>query len=261
METGRPVVLLNIHNLYESLYDALNQCFVSLGGNYYVDLGLGTHKVKSRVKDEFRLIVIEEENIVYTQFPPPLLNRLEKHCLDMNTVLNWQQQQLKQDLQTWASLFVSVDSSRFSNISSTKLSPKEQDVFIGFSNDTSAAVALESTRSKSWGDLEPYEESVLSVAKGKLVQCATPDSILRLKYSLLEGAEQIQDLYFHKQKHNSLVSVLEETVNRRPRKEKTTGLCLQVRVLHCKVMRMVFIFQMREIATQPPLSYWISSTV
>ncbi|XP_074426105.1 E3 ubiquitin-protein ligase rnf213-alpha-like isoform X2 [Larus michahellis] len=228
METGRPVVLLNIHNLYESLYDALNQCFVSLGGNNYVDLGLGTHRVKSCVKDEFRLIVIEEKNIVYTQFPTPLLNRLEKHCLDMNTVLNWQQQQLKQNLQSWARLFVSIDSSKFSNVWSTKLSPKEQDVFIGFSNDTSAAVALESTQSRSWGDLEPYEDTVLSIAKRKLVQCATPDSILRLKYSYLDDAEQIQDLYFHKQKHNSLVSVLGETVNKQPRKGRTAGLCLQV---------------------------------
>ncbi|XP_065501150.1 E3 ubiquitin-protein ligase rnf213-alpha-like [Caloenas nicobarica] len=228
METGRPVVLLNIHNLYESLYDALNQCFVRLGGNYYVDLGLGTHRVKSRVKDEFRLIVIEEKNIVYSQFPTPLLNRLEKHCLDMNTVLNWQQQQLKKDLQTWARRFVSIDSSNFSNVWSTKLSPKEQDVFIGFSNDTCAAVALESTQSRSVGDLEPYEETVLSLAKRKLVQCATPDSILRLKYSFLDDAEQIQDLYFHKQKHNSLVSVLGETVNRQTRKERTTGICLQV---------------------------------
>ncbi|XP_074672203.1 E3 ubiquitin-protein ligase rnf213-alpha-like isoform X1 [Strix aluco] len=228
METGRPVVLLNIHNLYESLYDALNQCFDRLGGNYYVNLGLGTHRVKSRVKDEFRLIVIEEKNIVYTQFPTPLLNRLEKHCLNMKTVLNWQQQQLKQDLETWARQFVSIDSSKFSNISSTKLSPTEQDVFIGFSSDTSAAIALETTQSRSWGDLEPCEEPVLSLAKRKLVQCATPDSILRLKYSLLDDAEQIQDLYFHKQKHNSLVSVLGETVNQQPRKERTTGLCLQV---------------------------------
>ncbi|PKU43384.1 hypothetical protein llap_6310 [Limosa lapponica baueri] len=228
METGRPVVLLNIHNIYESLYDALNQCFVTLGGNYYVDLGLGTHRVKSRVKDEFRLIVIEDKNIVYTQFPTPLLNRLEKHCLDMNTVLNWQQQQLKRDLQSWAKLFVSIDSSKFSNIWSNEPSPKEHDVFIGFSNDTSATVALESTQSRSWGDLEPYEEPVLSIAKRKLVQCATPDSILRLKYSHLDDPEQIQDLYFHKQKHNSLLSVLGETVNRQPRKERTAGLCLQV---------------------------------
>ncbi|XP_056183966.1 E3 ubiquitin-protein ligase rnf213-alpha-like isoform X3 [Falco biarmicus] len=228
MEIGRPVILLNIHNLYESLYDALNQCFVTLGGNYYVDLGLGTHRVKSRVKDEFRLIVIEEKNVVYAQFPTPLLNRLEKHYLDMNTILNWQQQQLKQDLQTWTKLFVSMDSSKFTNVLSAKPSPKEQDVFIGFSNDTTATVALESTQGRSCGVLEPYEESALSIAKRKLVQCATPDSILRLKYSLLDDAEKIQDLYFKEQKHNSLANVLEEAVKWHPRKETTAGLCLQV---------------------------------
>ena len=38
METGRTVILLNLENLYESLYDALNQvsCIIS---------DLGTHKV------------------------------------------------------------------------------------------------------------------------------------------------------------------------------------------------------------------------
>ncbi|XP_076138840.1 E3 ubiquitin-protein ligase RNF213-like isoform X1 [Alosa pseudoharengus] len=51
METGRAVILLNIQSLYESLYDALNQCYVKLGGSYYVDLGLGSHRVKCRVKD------------------------------------------------------------------------------------------------------------------------------------------------------------------------------------------------------------------
>ena len=41
METGRTVILLNLENLYESLYDALNQvsCIIS---------DLGTHKVLPR---------------------------------------------------------------------------------------------------------------------------------------------------------------------------------------------------------------------
>ncbi|XP_072028229.1 E3 ubiquitin-protein ligase rnf213-alpha-like [Amphiura filiformis] len=54
METGRTVVLLNLENLYESLYDALNQYYVMFGGQRYVDLGLGTHRVKCRVHNDFR---------------------------------------------------------------------------------------------------------------------------------------------------------------------------------------------------------------
>ena len=64
METGVQVVLCNLDNLYESLYgkhsyfscknimtscaDALNQQYSYMGGSRYVDLGLGTHRVKCR---------------------------------------------------------------------------------------------------------------------------------------------------------------------------------------------------------------------
>jgi len=234
MEMGRPVVLLNIQNLYESLYDTLNQCFVSLGDNYYVDLGLGTHRVKSRVKEEFRLIIIEEKNVVYTQFPTPLLSRLEKHCLDMNTILSWQQQDLKRDLENWASWFVDIENPDSLRAWSQALAPKECDVFIGFSDDTSAAIVLESSQHLHCRGYEPYGDPVFAAATSKLVECATPDSILRLKYSTLKDAKQIQELYFIKQKHNSLASLLHEMMNQQKEQGSTAGLCLQVLVLGCE---------------------------
>jgi len=58
METGNTVVLLNLENLYESLYDALNQYYVYFGGERYVDLGLGTHRVKCPVHKDFRFVYI-----------------------------------------------------------------------------------------------------------------------------------------------------------------------------------------------------------
>ncbi|CAG2226879.1 RNF213 [Mytilus edulis] len=54
METGSTVILLNLENLYESLYDALNQYYVRYGGENYVDLGLGSHRVKCKVHKDFR---------------------------------------------------------------------------------------------------------------------------------------------------------------------------------------------------------------
>ncbi|EMP27445.1 hypothetical protein UY3_15466 [Chelonia mydas] len=228
METGRPVILLNIQNLYESLYDALNQCFVRLGGNYYVDLGLGTHRVKCRVKEEFRLIVIEEKDVVYTQFPTPLLNRLEKHCLEMNTILHWQQKHLRMKLDKWAKLFVTIKNTDFCCTRPADQAPQECDVFIGFSDDTSATVVLQCSPSGLQGICLPNEESVLAASKSKLIECATPDSILRLKYSPLEDAEQIQDLYFGKQKHNGLIDILRGAVNQESNADGTNGLCLEV---------------------------------
>ena len=62
METGRTVILLNLENLYESLYDLLNQYYIVLGGTRYVDLGLQTHRVKCRVHNDFKYV-----NIIYMQ--------------------------------------------------------------------------------------------------------------------------------------------------------------------------------------------------
>ncbi|XP_074854696.1 E3 ubiquitin-protein ligase rnf213-alpha-like [Carettochelys insculpta] len=228
METGRPVILLNIHNLYESLYDALNQCFVRLGGNYYVDLGLGTHRVKCRVHEAFRLIVIEEKNVVYTQFPTPLLNRLEKHSLEMSTILHWEQEELRMEVDEWARSFVHIENTDLCYTRPADVASQERDVFIGFSDDTSATVVLQCSASGPQGSCLPNEESVLAASKSKLIECATPDSILRLKYSLLEDVEQIQDLYFGTQKHNGLIDILRGAMNQEANVDGTRGLCLEV---------------------------------
>jgi hypothetical protein len=54
METGRTVILLNLENLYESLYDVLNQYYIYHADSKYVDLGLQTHRVRCRVDDNFK---------------------------------------------------------------------------------------------------------------------------------------------------------------------------------------------------------------
>jgi hypothetical protein len=90
MELGKTVILLNAYNLYESLYDALNQYYYEFAGQKFVDLGLGTHRIKCSVHESFRLIIIAEKAAVYDskRFPIPLLNRLEKHFLNSSTMLN-----------------------------------------------------------------------------------------------------------------------------------------------------------------------------
>jgi len=75
MEVGKTVILLNSYNLYESLYDALNQYYYELHNQRFVDLGLGTHRIKCSVHKDFRLIVIAEKTAVYDtkRFPVSIL--------------------------------------------------------------------------------------------------------------------------------------------------------------------------------------------
>ncbi|XP_053495453.1 E3 ubiquitin-protein ligase rnf213-alpha [Ictalurus furcatus] len=206
METGQTVVLLNLQNLYESLYDALNQYYVFLGGQKYVDLGLGTHRVKCRVHEDFRLIVIEEKDVVYKQFPIPLINRLEKHYLDINSVLMSGQKEAVKQLQSWVGHFVN---SANQHSSSHKYLP--QDVFIGYHSDTCSSVILQVVE-KLREDIEDadIQDKLLMEAKHVLLNCATPDSVVRLEYTDLPDVEteQLFNTYFKEQKHHSLAEFI-----------------------------------------------------
>ncbi|XP_029401804.1 E3 ubiquitin-protein ligase RNF213 isoform X4 [Mus pahari] len=208
METGKMVVLLNLQNLYESLYDALNQYYVYLGGQKYVDLGLGTHRVKCRVHPDFRLVVVEEKDVVYQQFPVPLINRLEKHYLDMSTVLQGWQRSIVQELQQWAQEFADVKADQF--IARHKYSPA--DVFIGYHSDACASVVLQAVERQGCRDLtEELYRKVSEEAKSILLDCATPDAVVRLSGSSLGSftAKQLAQEYYYAQQHNSFVDFLQ----------------------------------------------------
>uniref|UniRef100_A0A8C8S421 RING-type E3 ubiquitin transferase n=1 Tax=Pelusios castaneus TaxID=367368 RepID=A0A8C8S421_9SAUR len=208
METGQMVVLLNLQNLYESLYDALNQYYVYLAGQKYVDLGLGTHRVKCRVHPKFRLIVIEEKEVVYKHFPIPLINRLEKHYLDINTVLEKRQRDIVVELKKWVNDFIAVDTDKYF-IGKQEYSPS--DVFIGYHFDTCASVVLQVTEKlKQTHHPDELMQHVQEEAQLVLLNCATPDSVVRLDSSQLSPsvADHLTSEYFKQQQHTSLVDFL-----------------------------------------------------
>ncbi|XP_047465467.1 E3 ubiquitin-protein ligase rnf213-beta [Mugil cephalus] len=288
METGRTVILLNMQNLYESLYDALNQYYVYLSGQQYVDLGLGSHRVKCRVNPSFRLVVIEDQKKVYEHFPVPLINRLEKHRVDRSTDLETWQRSVLRKLKEWVKEFTGEATEGF----------KLSDIFIGFHDDACASALLQAlerraqrledspvglqdqsdktlnaTTEKEVTEMEDEpleevmdvdvpekeqeteavvgnddestemrddntpmaereermetenevgtateneEEEVLALAKCLLLNCATPDAVVRLKYSDLAKQEKdkLQKLYFQQQHHHSLRDFLKDCLNK-----------------------------------------------
>ncbi|KAL1265130.1 hypothetical protein QQF64_003157, partial [Cirrhinus molitorella] len=208
METGQTVVLLNLQNLYESLYDALNQYYVSLGGQKYVDLGLGTHRVKCRVHRDFRLIVIEEKDIVYKQFPIPLINRLEKHYLDLNTVLKSEQKDLVEKLEQWVQSFISARGKH--SIAHQARHYLPADAFIGYHSDTCASVVLQVTEQLKGQQLSDPIKVILNEAKLILLNCATPDAVVRLDCTTLSNVESdhLSRVYFEDQNHSSLADFI-----------------------------------------------------
>ncbi|XP_052808603.1 E3 ubiquitin-protein ligase rnf213-alpha-like isoform X2 [Mya arenaria] len=205
METGNTVVLLNLDNLYESLYDALNQYYVYFGGERYVDLGLGTHRVKCPVHKKFRLIVVAEKQTVYKKFPIPLINRLEKHFLTVNTILKDREQQLVLQLEKWASDFACQNDGNSFTQRNTKRKMKVGDVFIGFHKDTCSAIIMDV--SQKYPDKQ--ERKLLEAGKLLLLWCATPESVVRQNKLDEHQQKRFQNYYHERQAHSSLISYLQ----------------------------------------------------
>ncbi|WAR09055.1 R213A-like protein [Mya arenaria] len=198
METGKTVILLNLENLYESLYDALNQYYVRFGGERFVDIGLGTHRVKCPVHVKFRLIVVAETKTVYKKFPIPLINRLEKHFLSLNTMLTDEQRNIVTHLSCWVNEFVSDERQ-----------PKEKihvkrnlgDVFIGFHADTCSAIILD----LCWRFKNEDKNQILKRGQDILLWCAIPES-------LVYRPEVDLETYNIEQQHESIADYLTQNI-------------------------------------------------
>ncbi|XP_078611724.1 E3 ubiquitin-protein ligase RNF213-like isoform X2 [Branchiostoma floridae x Branchiostoma japonicum] len=236
METGRTVVLLNLENLYESLYDALNQYYVYFGGQRYVDLGLGTHRVKCRVHQNFRLVVVAEKDIVYERFPIPLINRLEKHFLAISTVLTPQQKAIAHRLEGWAEAFATRRTAPHETV---KHQYTVGDVFIGYHPDTAATLVFQVCSEMGGVDTDDpaLEEEILQKAQDLLLQCATPDAVVRLSKSRLSSEEAaLNDKYFHQQHHSCLQEFLCHRVDQaRQARGQQQGIQTQV-TTHSKLL-------------------------
>ena len=186
METGRTVVLLNLRDLYESLYDALNQHYVTFAGQRYVDLGLGGHRVKCRVAKKFKLIVIEEKEVVYKEYPIPLINRLEKHVFEMESVLSANEKTTIGHLKVWIKSCCKGGNSR-----AQKFPP--QITFLGYNDDTCASALLSS------------EDRTFEATQKNLLQAATLDGVCRFPQSeAREDAERLLEIYINEQIHDTL---------------------------------------------------------
>ena len=144
-----------------------------------MDLGLGTHRVKCRVHKNFRMIVVAEDKDVREKFPIPLINRLEKHFLGMETLLDLDQKASVQKLQVWVKQFSEVRFQRHEK----KQQFVPEDVFIGFHNDALASIVLRVSKNCN------HPDEVMENAKKVLLNVVAPDAVARLSETTLDPKE------------------------------------------------------------------------
>ena len=226
MESGKTIILLNLENLYESLYDALNQYYMVLNNQRYVDLGLGTHRVKCCVHDKFKLIVIADKKTVCERFPTPLVNRLEKHFLNMSSVVPEQGIRIAEQLREWVNEFSTIQ-----GLENTDCF-KEGGSFIGYQEDTRISIVFNVMKEMIRTGQKLDGTIILTRCKAELLKMAVTDAVFRLKNSLLSIHSDVNTLtkqYFDLN-ITSLVEYLEEKTRIKTRNE--TGVHLTLATTH-----------------------------
>jgi MoxR-like ATPase len=106
MQEGTTVILLHCEDIYESLYDLLNQHYTKYSNQKFVRLAFGTYNKQCVVHDKFRVICITEQVDAYTKLAPPLLNRFEKQVLQRDHIMDDKHKQLYEKLQQFTQCFV-----------------------------------------------------------------------------------------------------------------------------------------------------------
>jgi MoxR-like ATPase len=137
MASGATIVLQDCDEIYEALYDVLNQRYLvktnSKTGRMrrMLRLAIGSRSQLCPVDRGFKVIVITEQEHAYTQLDLPLLNRFEKQLFRPVDVLNHEQKILVSILQEWVH--------RLTEMAGVE---KPADLLAGFSLDTITTLVL-----------------------------------------------------------------------------------------------------------------------
>eukprot|EP00002_Diphylleia_rotans_P032595 TRINITY_DN685_c0_g1_i1.p1 TRINITY_DN685_c0_g1~~TRINITY_DN685_c0_g1_i1.p1 ORF type:complete len:4818 (-),score=1112.10 TRINITY_DN685_c0_g1_i1:287-14740(-) len=195
MEAGKCVVLVKQQNIYESLYDVLNQHYVVLNRRKYCYLPIGAQSEELyAVDDRFKCIVIANQQEVYSLppdgLPPPFLNRFEKQLLTFSDLLTPELDAVCTRLRDWVS----------KNVRSGFWSPES--AFAGFHENIFQSLVL------CANTVAVVSEDVFNVAMRLLLWVAKPEWALNLKNEVEIANIPVRDIYFEKQSHQNLVDLM-----------------------------------------------------
>ena len=194
MERGCVLILRDLESIYGSLYDMLNQNYTVVGGKRNCRVALGAFSnPMCQVHDGFRCIVlIDQGRVDFTD--PPFLNRFEKQLLRFSDVLNDGQRNVINDLTYWVK--------GISTIPDSESQFHEEDMFVGFCDDTLPSLVLKNSQ-----EPEHNRHEILEQCKQDLMMVASPDGVVRSLQSALaktdlKEVQTLYDSYFQKPLHN-----------------------------------------------------------
>ena len=205
MHKGQTVILLNCDNLYEALYDVLNQAFVTrvIDGHAekFLRLAVGKRSQLCPVHERFRMIAVAEQEHAYNSLDLPLLNRLEKQLLRHSDVADERgKTALVEGLAEWVATCLHECGTGLQNAST---------FFPGFHDSTIGSLVLAVTEQCD-GDDRVQEQCQLN-----MVSCATPLAVLKSKTLRQVNKQHFEDVQTGEVLHAQMYSSLGEFLRHR----------------------------------------------
>lgn len=205
MADGKTVVLLNHDNIYEALYDVLNQRYVQKTDSEsdkvrkMLRLAIGSKSQLCNVHEDFKMIVIVDQNHATANLDTPLLNRFEKQMLCPQQLLEGEEMKaVVENVNTWATEI----------IEETKIK-SFQDLFCGFYEGTIPSAVLTHTQFDNQMVIERGVEQIASEVKRNLFHVALPIAVMHSSH-LQKIQEDYEIDYF--ETHSTLRTIVDNYI-------------------------------------------------
>jgi hypothetical protein len=211
MSNGTHVVLVHCESLYESLYDLLNQHYVSVKSTRFVRIAFGMHSGLFQVHANFRIICIVDKADAYRHMAPPFLNRFEKQVLDRHHMLASPQIRLADRLKRFAEALLPLSDASM------------RGAFCGFHADSFASLAQTVIGTVLVGAehnvSEEQEAAWFAKAVQYLLWITVPEVVCRaaVSASLLDSIARefhvdVRDEYLEQQSHSDLGACMRQVI-------------------------------------------------
>ncbi|KAJ5067535.1 hypothetical protein M0811_12887 [Anaeramoeba ignava] len=133
VSSGQTIILYNNEQLYEPLYDLLNQNYIREGNKLFANVSFGDINRNILVDPKFRIIVIIDKTRAYDFELEPILNRFEKQIFISEDFIK--QDQIKQIIEKQTKILGRIEKA-------TNYQIKKENLIINYNNDLFPSLAL-----------------------------------------------------------------------------------------------------------------------
>lgn len=198
MEQGLILILKDLENIYGSLYDMLNQNYISVGSKKNCRIALGPYSnPMCHVHEDFKCIVlVEESKLDFSD--PPFLNRFEKQQFRFEDMMDQKTIKIRDDLLKFTTDFCKINEHEY----------KPEHVFALSGEDVISSLVLKLQKE------ELDDETIVQKCQRQLLWIMAPEAMLRIRHTELwerkpNSVKKLEKDYYGLPLHNGLLKLLE----------------------------------------------------